>query len=393
MHITSDNDVFVVGRQRCFFRIIIMIFGVVVSLKLFDTANGTFVKRRALKEDMLGEQREIGRNVLAKHSNGFCGDCSFATASLPQGKFIHVKLNSTGGFGRTGNYVIAIQSAFKLAYLCKAVLELPAFDIRGDAFNFSSHRFFDFRSLEEDAIQSPECTNTDTDTFHYYHLNFGTHDIHPDSHQNPRIPATDDHVRSMRTNHCLQRYLGICSEEEEFCHGLEDVVDERTVVAHFRQGDIYPPNFDSNVHPSYGQPPLSFYLSVFDFLQPNQVIAVSEPSHEGPVWRALRMLHDYKTLRYNITFQSGHFRDDLRLMLCAKTFVESSSTLMTLVRLGFATKRFLSSDCQQPTAQTKIYSCDVDGDYHKYYHRHTNAASEWVDALLQRTQAPRLCQL
>ena len=153
-----------------------------------------------------------------------------------------------------------------------------------------------------------------------------------------------------------------------------DVTDEQTVVVHVCHGDIYPSNFSSkHVLPEYGQPPLSFYLSVFDFVKPKRVIMVGELSFKGPVWKALQMLQKHKALRYNVEFRSGQFREDLRLMLCAKTFVESRSTLMSMVPLGFARRVLTSEECYRPDASAplrKVYTCESSNDCKKLYKLH-----------------------
>lgn len=361
---------------------------------------------------------------------------------------------TTLGYGRTGNYVIAMQNAFKLAYLCKAVLELPAFDFQGQALTLSSNRFFDFRTMKPgDAIQAPECTNTANNTIYYWFLKFGTRTRHL-SEGSPFLrflPDVEDERVQKSMNVCLQRYLGICGDGDDvgvgggsavggvgvdsggdgsgvvegagsfgksvtgpekerhqqvdftppFCRGLlereQHDESERTVVAHVRHGDVYPSNFSALPVPlEYGQPPLSTYLSVFDFVNASRVILVGEPSFKGPVWKALKMLQANNALRYKVEFRNGNFRDDLRLMLCADTLVESRSTLMAVVRLGFARRIFTTEECFRPavagsTHVQKIYSCEASESYKKYYRQHLNEASEWVDALLHDSQAPRLC--
>lgn len=341
------------------------------------------------------EKEKTDHVALNEQRYRSCDSCPFASASLPHGEFIHLKLTTTDGYGRTGNYVIAIRNAVNLAYICKAVLELPAYDEKGNAFNFSSQRFFDFRSLKGEAPQVPECRNTEATAVHYWFLQFGTRHRDPASPAIRRLPAIDDARAITQINRCLQKYLGICSAEK-YCRGLEDVTDKRTVVVHMRHGDVYRSNFTTvDISPEYGQPPLSFYLSIFDFVRPKRVIVVGEPSHKGPVWKALRMLQEHHALRYEVDFRSGRFRDDLRLMICAETFVESRSSVMTLVRLGFASRIFTAGECYQLAFAplTKIYTCDVSEGYKKYYQlSHTNEASEWVDALLESSHVPRVCQ-
>lgn len=339
------------------------------------------------------EERNTDQFSLNEQRSRPCDSCLLASASLPQGKFIHMKFSTTHGYGRTGNYIISMRNALNLAYLCKAVLELPALDDEGNAFDFSSHRFFDFRSLKKgDALQAPECRNTEENALYFWFLQFGTHHRQLGSPQIRRLPAIDEVPASTEINRCLREYLGICNSEK-YCHGLKDVTNEQTIVVHLRHGDLYPANFTSkDVSPEYGQPPLSFYLSIFDFVKPKRIIIVAEPSHEGPVWKALHVLQEHNALRYEIEFRSGPFREDLRFMLCAETFVESRSSLMSLVRLGFASRIFTAGECYKSTF-AKIYSCGVSEEYKQYYERHTNGASEWVDALLQGSQVPHRCQV
>jgi hypothetical protein len=61
------------------------------------------------------------------------------------------------------------------------------------------------------------------------------------------------------------------------------------VVVHVRYGDIPPHSFSSKDDlPEYGQPPLPFYLSIFDFVKPNREIIVGEPFFEGPFWKKIK---------------------------------------------------------------------------------------------------------
>ena len=166
--------------------------------------------------------------------------------------------------------------------------------------------------------------------------------VSPDPRLTSYSPSSCNGCSSTQTNLCLQQYLSICSEEE-YCRDLEeDVTCEHMVVVHVSYGDISPPNFSSkDVLPEYGQPP----PPIFDFVRPKRVIIVGEPSFEGPVWKALQELQKHKALPSNVEFRSEQYRDDSRRMICAKNFAESRSTLVSVVRLGFASRIFTLEQC------------------------------------------------
>ena len=78
-----------------------------------------------------------------------CTKCEFLSShndpqNLPDGSPPKlVRVTSTGGFGRTGNSVVSMFNAMKLAYICKSTLELPRTDSHGGALHFQE-RLFDF---------------------------------------------------------------------------------------------------------------------------------------------------------------------------------------------------------------------------------------------------------
>lgn len=93
--------------------------------------------------------------------------------------------------------------------------------------------------------------------------------------------------------------------------------------------------------------------------------------------------------RFDIRFQSSSFREDLVTMLCAQAMVESMSSLVTVVRLGFATRRY-SMCCENhfPEAQ-QVYRVEP-GMYNGG--RHDNSGDEWVAMLFHgNAPVPRLC--
>ena len=134
---------------------------------------------------------------------------------------------------------------------------------------------------------------------------------------------------------------------------------------------------------------MDYYYSIINFTNPSKVIFVGENFNHGPVWKAFERLQFFGMTKFDIRFQSSSFREDLVTMLCARTMVESMSSLMTVTRLGFATRRF-SMCCENhfPEAQ-QVYRVEP-GKYNGG--RHDNSADEWVAMLFHgNSPVPRLC--
>ena len=339
------------------------------------------------------------------------------TSNLQRSSAARIIMATTKGWGRTGNYVHSMFNAMHLAFLCGGMLELPKADKMGHAFDPGPTRFFDFTpasgsrdlfpGVRVKALNATMCKDTKANAFYFAFLDRD-------------MPKADPLVEGALYN-CLRHYLGFC--EPGFCRrervegqhernasvaagnptSADDAAlalsdsdpkrDANTVVAHIRQGDIYPKRYSSRVHPGYAQPPLSFYLSIFNRTRPSTVVLVGEKSRTGPVWEALQMLHEYNVLAFDVQFQSSSTKEDLRTMVCAKTIIESRSTLMLLTRLGFAERTFTSADCHRPLdpQRQQVFRCSTGPEFQKHYARHTNNATEWVDALLTRSFEPTLC--
>jgi hypothetical protein len=279
-------------------------------------------------------------------------------------------------FGRTGNVVVSIFKAMQLAYMCKSAMELPVPPCDKKCQRHSTN-VFQYQLGWLDFTQRPGEASTDLlcdiDVVGSYKEYF----------EMSRFSVTDVWALSMLWD-CMRQYLGICVQG--FCEGHRSAQDG-VLVAHLRQGDIYLPNYSSNVVDGYHQPSLAYYYSVINFTKPEKVIFVGENSHHGPVWEAFGKLQSFGMIKFDIEFQTSTFGDDMMTMLCARKIVESISSLMIVTRLGFASQLFTSS-CQMngwgvqslPNAQ-EIYSVDpgpfADG--------HSNSAEAWVASLLHGT--------
>ncbi len=84
------------------------------------------------------------------------------------------------------------------------------------------------------------------------------------------------------------------------------------------------------------QPPLAYYYSIIDFTKPEKVILVGEDNNHGPVWDAFEQMQSYGIANFDIEFHSWNLREYMLTMLCAQKFVESVSSLMIVIQLGFA---------------------------------------------------------
>lgn len=282
-------------------------------------------------------------------------------------------MNTTAGFGRTGNYVAAMFRAARLAYACRMALELPEVDERGDnVFDLDAQkRFIDFTSASGPAWNSPMCqTHAEGNPRRFYHL--------PETPDSSFVSNSDIAL-------CLKHYLGAC--DALFCKGEEH---GDALVIHLRQGDVYrqvppPPR-------RYGQPSASYYLSIIAFVQPQQILFVSEAKNPGPIMTLFQLLKTFNYTVPEIKFQSTSFREDLRTLMCARRLVESRSSLMHLVRWGSAEETF-STECFQPIfSGRKAFAVSVDVAFgKKYFNNHTNTAEEWVDMLLSGSSSPIEC--
>ena len=294
-----------------------------------------------------------------------CGECKFlpVNSSAPNGTIpVHVKMTKSSGFGRTGNSVYAMFNAMKLAYACKSILQLPSTDDLG-AFH-PQGQFFNFSQRSGNASSHPLCTQELVEghqkRFFWFHVPM---ELEPE--------VTHDLWA------CMRQFLGICVEG--LCSNQLSAQDG-VLTVHLRHGDIFPAGFLFQHNHDYQQPFLEYYYSIINFTNPQKIIFVGEDYSHGPVWKAFKKLHSFGMTRFDIQFQSSSFRDDLVTMLCARTMVESMSSLMRVVRLGFATRRF-STCCENhfPEAQ-EVYRVET-GTFNGA--RHDNSAEEWVAMLLE----------
>lgn len=253
-----------------------------------------------------------------------CLPCKYMTTNASGADAMVVA--TTGGWGRTGNVYWSLRNATHRAHACKLRLTLPATDAIGHAFQpEESTRLFDFSTRR--GVAHPDCGNAslaagmrgDMRKFWFLPPLPNTTARHAAffASYDPELPHLDQ---------CIMWYIGRC--HPGYCNGLEHLKDK--LVAHIRQGDVFPANFNStHVHPLYGQPPLSYYLAAFNHRPWSEVIVVSAPTTDvNPVWAQLEVLNSSGIAKLPIQFQaSASWGQDFRTMMCAPNFVESHSTL------------------------------------------------------------------
>jgi hypothetical protein len=294
-----------------------------------------------------------------------------------------ITMTTTSGYARTGNYVLSMRNAMRRAHACKAGLYLPNFT-HDNAFSPSKYSF-DFSSRI--GTVHPDCSNPD--------IGYGLHGnasifVFLEALSNTSSEEIEFHANYAPEDEaihiCLQTYLGACDPEYCSAHGHL----KNKLVAHLRQGDIYPQNFTTSANPVYGQPPLGYYLSAFGARHWEEVVVVAEPSDLGPHARMLNILADANVTSAPLVFQSGSWSDDLRTLMCAENVVESSSTIHGLLVLGHS-KVFYSYRCFPRVVKGRgVYKIPISGEYAPFFYSN-NSMAEWLDVLLHDTGPPLLC--
>eukprot|EP00963_Diacronema_lutheri_P012648 scaffold1873_cov394-Pavlova_lutheri.AAC.4 len=184
---------------------------------------------------------------------------------------------------------------------------------------------------------------------------------------------------------CFRTYLGIC--KRSYCKDYL-ILHGRVLVAHVRNGDAFRQNYSSDVHRSYWQPPLSYYLAAVSFSSPSLTMVVGEDTLDAnPVWIMMKRLQAANVLSTRLQFQSATIKEDIRVMLCARNLVESRSSLSIITRLGFAQNVF-SYRCFAPLhTGGAVYIANF-----SHPTVHTNQPDEWVHLLTDPTHPFQRCE-
>lgn len=248
-------------------------------------------------------------------------------------------MNSTLGFGRTGNYLVSIKKALARAYDCKLKISLPVTDEKSHAISPNlAMRHFDFSERPGKYIH-PDCLNRNVgkglkgDSKTFWNLPDLKYIRGKSSYENFFSSRKGGPFGNKATDICLRWYLQICGN---FCSDLH--LDDDTLVAHIRQGDVFKPGWYSR---HYFQPPLSYYLAAFTFRDWKRIIVVARKERfSSPAFDMLKRLNQFGLLSAKFEFHSSSVLEDMRLLVCARNIVESHSTLSNYWMLGFSRNVF-----------------------------------------------------
>lgn len=319
-------------------------------------------------------------------------DCPFSyRGQTPEQNHAGITMEDFSGYSRTGNYINAMRFAIDLAAACKKMVILPEKDDENHAFKLDGrHRVLDFSARKGPAnrlcneLSFPMKGNGGT----FWSLLLKTKLSDDDS---PDYVESISKLKSL-VHVCIMKYLGICSSQ--YCGYPENSLfgdgEDEKLVLHLREGDIFPPDFESTkIHsPNYGQPPLSYYLEAINFRPWKEILVVTQPGNVGPIHAALQVLNGTRIGRFRLQMSSWY--DDLRTCLCASNLVTSFSTLTdTVFPYGFA-RRMFSYECQKDVlGQKEFYKIPVEN--YPPFELHTNSAEEWVQTLTHQVSGVYTC--
>ena len=209
-----------------------------------------------------------------------------------------MQLEITRWSQQTGVQFVSLINAAQLASCCGASLQLPSKYIFGPASSTS----FTFSSASNASFCQSASGNSDK--FFYKSI---------------PVQCRTLYHRS-RAYHLAKQYAELPSK----CGGVTT-----GTVAHVRTLDMNP---SQAVHPAYGQPPLSFYLSAWNHTGDNTLHVVHKDL-SSPVAKTLDVLR--RSTNMPIKMHShDRFKHDLLILLCAKNLIMSRSSLNFIVLMN-----------------------------------------------------------
>ena len=148
-----------------------------------------------------------------------------------------------------------------------------------------------------------------------------------------------------------------------------DIDFDNDLIIHIRSGDIFRNNIDFNF---YQQPPYSFYKRIIEDNVFNKIYILSENYNLNPIILKLQENYD------NVVFLHNELDLDFKIMLNAKYFVNSNSTLSAVINmLSFKKKIFYSYWSLFYTNNQSIFY-----NYNDFYLIKNNTFNEKIHNLL-----------
>lgn len=146
---------------------------------------------------------------------------------------------------------------------------------------------------------------------------------------------------------------------------------DHDLIIHVRSGDVLGKDFPLEI---YIQPPYSFYKKIIEENNFKNIYILSENYNLNPV--IPKLLENYN----NVKFLSNNLEIDLKIMLNSKYFVNSNSTLSSIVNsISKFEKKIFSSILWNKGYGTNEYQYYNYDDYYKY---DIKSYDEKIDRLL-----------
>ena len=158
-------------------------------------------------------------------------------------------------------------------------------------------------------------------------------------------------------------------------------VAEADLVLHFRGGDVFTA---TEIHPSYGQPPLAYYLAAVERERPSRVWMVFE-DRANPCVGAVE--EELRARGIGVEMQSSDLKADLRLLLSARRLVAGSGSFCVAVaalsnrlhKLYLFERSVPVLDC---LGVVLVRAVDLGGEYRRRIHSENWAASREQVAMM-----------
>ena len=305
-------------------------------------------------------------------------------------------LNTTGGWGRTGNVVMALRMAMGRAHACKTFLILPSQDdSREHVLSFHPElRFFDFRNRPGPPAH-PDCNSTEVAR--------GMVTMPSQIWFLPDLPSVTPEQKAFHDAYvqeyeeisaCLRWFTGMC--DDNTCARVGDL--SSTLVMHFRMGDVFSHDFRVTKK-WYGQPPFSYYLAAMAHRNWDRVYIMGGEDflNYNPAWVAIYRMYQNQLTRMPLILQNNDWETDFPIMLCARYVVESHTTFSTIWDIGYAEEVYTWRACERLQANTSAgglprqYHRITQSEPYNWYYDHQNSREEYLEILMAGSNVPTKC--
>lgn len=227
-------------------------------------------------------------------------------------------INVSEWYGRLGNNLIQLQNVIKIALFFKYRVHLP------------KHSLIDVKFINN-----------------YFSLNKNNQIMYKQSSKINFYKRNEIYAKLKINSEVFEKNEKESLDIIKKAFIIKDIdkLGENTIVIHIRSGDI----FNTNPHPKYYPPPLSYYVNILRNNNFNQIIIVSE-DEKNPVVNKLLKLYPYST------YNKNNLKDDIKIILGATNIIESVGTFIpNLMLLSTNIKNIFSTSTYKKELQ-KYYN-------------------------------------